>query len=150
MLGLDISTRTGAVIVDTAGKALYSGVLKFDGPGFTRSVNISSQVRQLVISYLPRLAVVEGYAYGNRHTLALLVEIGTLVRYTLWSLGVPVVEVQPSSLKKFVTGKGNATKEEMAVWAYRKWRYQSKDHNEVDAYCLAMAGLEGHATKSLV
>jgi len=45
--------------------------------------------------------------------------------------------VNPGTLKKHATGRGNATKEEMAEALWGKGGYRADDHNAVDAHWLA-------------
>jgi crossover junction endodeoxyribonuclease RuvC len=64
-----------------------------------------------------------------------------LTTYGLWNLGFKIITVQPTVLKKFVTGKGNASKEDM-IMAFVKERtgHEAKSDDEVDAYWLARMG----------
>ena len=52
--------------------------------------------------------------------------------------------VPPTVLKKFVTGKGNSKKDEMRLGAYKRWAFEDKSDDVVDAYCLAQMGLYKH------
>lgn len=40
----------------------------------------------------------------------------------------------PSQIKKFVTGKGNASKEMVAVGVYKKWKFEGSSNDVTDAY----------------
>ena len=44
---------------------------------------------------------------------------------------------RPSEIKKFATGKGNAKKELMVKEVYRKWGFDTDNHNTADAYAIA-------------
>jgi hypothetical protein len=55
-----------------------------------------------------------------------------------------IIVVQPSTLKKFTTGKGNGDKVAMALAALKKWKIEFPDDtkgNKVDAYALHRYGL---------
>jgi crossover junction endodeoxyribonuclease RuvC len=85
------------------------------------------------------LACIEGYSFmskGGKQSDR--VELGALIRnkFLPMTFGT-IVEVPPSSLKKFVTGKGNADKPAMAVATYKRWGVELANDNEVDAYGLA-------------
>lgn len=47
------------------------------------------------------------------------------------------LQVPPTSLKKYATGKGNASKHEVVLAAYKQWGVEFTDDNAADAYCLA-------------
>ncbi|MDN5726076.1 MAG: hypothetical protein L0G99_09135, partial [Propionibacteriales bacterium] len=63
-------------------------------------------------------------------------------------LGVPVVEVAPTSLKKYATGKGNAGKDEVILRSARRYgnAYPCSNNDEADAFILAAMGMRhlGH------
>jgi Holliday junction resolvasome RuvABC endonuclease subunit len=87
-----------------------------------------------------RMVAVEGYAFGRPQGMAALGEVGGLVRWLLWRLGVPYVDVPPASLKRYATGHGNAPKDEVLAAAIRRLNYDGHDHNVADAMWLrAMA-----------
>ena len=50
------------------------------------------------------------------------------------------MEVAPTSLKKFVTGKGNAKKDLMLLSVYKRWGFDTTNDNKADAYGLAQFG----------
>ena len=66
------------------------------------------------------------------------------VRLTLH--GHVVVEVTPSTLKKFATGRGNATKPDMRMALFQRAGIDERDDNRVDAWWLRQIGLhlKGH------
>ena len=55
--------------------------------------------------------------------------------------GIRYLEVAPTQLKKFATGKANASKEEIAVAAYKKWGIECRTNDETDAAVLVYIGL---------
>lgn len=82
-------------------------------------------------------------------SLAQRAQAGTLDRNGLWwlivarlhTLDIPVVEVAPTSLKKFATGKGNATKPDMRMALFQRAGIDERDDNRVDAWWLRQVGL---------
>src|SRR5690606_26712028 len=78
-----------------------------------------------------------------------------LTRAGLWHLvmneidneSIPYAVVSPTSLKKYVTGRGNASKDEVLAAAIRRWPDAAINGNdEADAYALRAMGLDhlGH------
>ena len=55
---------------------------------------------------------------------------------------VPYVTVPAATLKKFATGKGNATKPDMRMALYQRTGEDIRDDNQVDACWLRFAGLQ--------
>lgn len=56
---------------------------------------------------------IEGFSRGSIQKREELGHLGYEIRKTLSNLGVPYVDIAPTVLKKFATGKGNASKEEV-------------------------------------
>lgn len=148
VLGIDPSTRTGLAFLDN-GTASFS-VLNFpDARGLVRLQSIARGIDSYLEAH-PSIdvAVVEGYAFANAHTLVILVEIGVLFRLALYNLGVPCYIVPPTLLKKWVSGNGRAKKPEMAGAVQKKWGFEAPSNDVVDAYGLArMAEYLSHGHK---
>lgn len=144
IMGLDISTKTGVAMVgvtDARVEILETAeyTAQRAAGNIARGDAIWSQVLPLVAIEPPDIIIIEGYGYGNQHTLVLLVEIGTIFRHELYKYGVSYYDVPPTSLKKFVTGKGNTKKDMMMKEVYKRWGYEGTD-NQCDAVALAMFG----------
>ncbi len=150
VVGIDAATRTGMVTLTTGTKRrpntesfqTFHSKLK----GIDRADEIARQVSDYVGSDCPDLVVLEGYAYaGPRLRVAL--EIGTLIRWYLWRMDQPYIEVAPTTLKKFVTGKGRlakgkAGKAQLADKIRTNWGFDADgDWDIADAYGLAAIGL---------
>jgi crossover junction endodeoxyribonuclease RuvC len=91
------------------------------------------------------LVAIEGYAFDRPNQAHQIGELGGVIRVALHECGLPYVEIAPSSLKKFATGKGNAKKDDVFAAAIRKLGYTANDHNEADAlWLLAMARAHYH------
>lgn len=62
-------------------------------------------------------------------------------------VGAETVGVHTGTLKKWSTGHGKASKEQMIYVSSVRWGFVPKDDNEADALCLLAYGLEeyGHA-----
>lgn len=59
-----------------------------------------------------------------------------VVRAMLLDKGIPYGDVGPSSLKKYATGKGGASKTEMSLAAMKRGEVEIADDNQCDAWWL--------------
>jgi crossover junction endodeoxyribonuclease RuvC len=60
-----------------------------------------------------------------------------LIRAELIRNGYTYIDVPPTSVKKFATGKGNTKKDEMVLPIYKKWGFEHASDNVRDAFVLA-------------
>jgi Holliday junction resolvasome RuvABC endonuclease subunit len=63
-----------------------------------------------------------------------------LIVYRLHAIGIRTIEASPSTVKKFATGKGNATKPDMRMALFQRAGIDCRDDNQVDAWWLAEIG----------
>jgi len=66
-----------------------------------------------------------------------LIELGSHIRERMYAKGIPFVVIQPTRLKKWVTGKGNSPKSMMLKEMYKKFGKDYADDNQADAAGLA-------------
>lgn len=95
---------------------------------------------------LPDLVAVEGYSLGKTPgNLARirLGEVGGMIRLALFDLDLRVVDVPPSSLKRYATGNGNADKDRMLARA-RELGAPVSNHDEADAWLLRRMARAAH------
>ncbi|TDE03443.1 Holliday junction endonuclease [Jiangella asiatica] len=69
-----------------------------------------------------------------------------VIRLALIRAMVPYVTVPPATLKKYATGRGNATKADMRMALYQRTDLDVRDDNQVDAWWLRQMGRDaiGH------
>jgi len=114
-------------------KALKDRIKRMEG--------LAIKAKELATRYKPDLILIEGYAFNAKGSSSIsLGELGMLVRYFLKDLGM-MIEVPPTALKKFITGKGNSSKVEVASSLSSKFGKIFKSDNVADAYGLAQLGL---------
>ena len=87
------------------------------------------------------LVVIESYAFARPNQAHQIGELGGVLRVMFAESGIKYLEVAPTQLKKFATGKGTASKEEIAVAAYKKWGIECRTNDETDAAVLVYIGL---------
>jgi Holliday junction resolvasome RuvABC endonuclease subunit len=90
------------------------------------------------------LCLLEGPAYAAKGSSVIdLGGLHWLVRHHLWSLGVPYAVVPPALRAKYITGKGNAPKDQVLAAAIRRYPQVMLDGNdEADALVLAAMGAD--------
>lgn len=94
--------------------------------------------------YSVRIAM-EGYAHGAKFGREKLGELGGVVKLAVYEVLECDPEVfAPTVIKKFVTGKGTATKPQMIKAVNERWNQQFTDNNIVDAYAIAQYLKEQH------
>lgn len=148
-LGLDLSlTHTGVCTIED-GKLIESWSIKSKPVGpkpadeLKRLQTIVDTISERgVVAQSHDMVVIEGLAFMARNTTALvqLAGLNYMVRAMLAYMGAPFVIVAPSSLKKFITGKGNGDKNIMLMEVYKQYGHTFLDDNECDAFCLALIG----------
>lgn len=80
----------------------------------------------------------EGYANGRTFNREKMGELGGVVKLSHATVfGTDPTVVPPTSLKKFVTGKGTASKDDMVSAVQSKWKADITNNNIADAYGLA-------------
>jgi hypothetical protein len=82
-------------------------------------------------------AAMEGYAFGSQMS-NMLGELGGMVKLTLRDFYIYPLIVPPTTLKKYVTGKGQGvSKSQIMMHVYKKWGVEINDDNAADSYVLA-------------
>ena len=77
----------------------------------TRILVIQGEVARAC--WAAHVVFIEGFSRGSIQKREELGHLGYEIRRTLSGLNVPYVDIAPTVLKKFATGKGNASKEEV-------------------------------------
>jgi len=115
-----------------------------DVTGDQRLVVISEAIENL--TNLPRcgqtveLAVIEDLP-THAHGAGITGMVQGVIRLQLRLDGIRYVTVPAATLKKFATGKGNATKPDMRMELFQRTGVDLRDDNQVDAAWLRFLGL---------
>jgi crossover junction endodeoxyribonuclease RuvC len=143
VLGIDPSTRMGLVVIDydehlSRIKTVYKTEYRSKRFEMERLGDIGEAVIKTCEKYHPQLIGVEGYSFGSKFNHEIMYSVGTVIRYFLWQSEYAYRIIPPTTLKKFVTGKGNSKKDLMMLGVYKTWGFDTQNDNVADAYALAM------------
>jgi Holliday junction resolvasome RuvABC endonuclease subunit len=140
-IGIDQSySGFGLTLMDARGE-YRTWVYKAPGTGSARLYHIRKFLTDTLAPYTFSDAAMEGYAYGAQMA-HMAGELGGMVKLVLADLGLAPLIIPPSTLKKYVTGKGvGIQKSQMLLAIYKKYGVEFQDDNAADSYALArMAG----------
>ena len=142
-IGIDQSyTGFGITALDKKGN-YYTEVYKATGSGAERLYGIRNYLEDFLSEFKVVKTAMEGYAFGREFGVALSGELGGMIKLLLFDLypdedeaRFPLI-VQPTSLKKYVTGKGRIDKNQVLLQVFKKWGVEFNDDNAADSYGLA-------------
>jgi len=142
-MGLDLALGgTGIALPD--GTTLRHRPQGPDNVGYRRHADIALTVLAIIGTAKPDLVVVEDYAphsIGINSTIA-AGELQGVIRVHFTLRRIAWRAVPPSTLKKYATGRGTATKPEMVAAAIEAGARPGLSHDEADAWHLRRYGLE--------
>lgn len=155
-VGIDPSTKTGLSILYNKHSEFYDGHTE----GFVEEITTSKttdieRFEDIAIQILNHLEhddviCIEGFSYGSKgQGVSIQYGLGWIIRYMLHNEGFEVIEVPPTSVKKFATGKGNISKDNMVLPIYKHWGFESDSDNIRDAYVLSKMAEGIHETVEL-
>lgn len=148
-LGIDPGlANTGYAVIsrNSVGKCrlLASGSIKTD-PKQTpaaRLLQIYQEMSERIFAHHPKLVAIEK-VYFNRNVSS-AITTGSVIGVCLLSaeiVGIETVLITPKQAKAAATGTGQASKETMKKFIGRILDTEIRNHHEVDAAALAIAGL---------
>lgn len=108
------------------------------GTGVSRLREIQHHIFDRFSDKEPAVICMEGYAHGARFGREMSGELSGAIRLSLFDMGFEPIIIAPKMLKKYVTGKGNASKKEMIIGVQEKWGQKYTDDNLADAAGLSM------------
>lgn len=120
----------------------YSYLLECKELNSYRLIYLFNQLNELVDTYEPQFACVEGYAHKAMGRVFSIGEAGGVFRLAFATKNISTVEIPPTTLKKYITGNGRADKKTMKAAIKSIFDMQFKTNDEVDAFGLAIAGLD--------
>lgn len=143
VVGLDLSLTATGIVALAPSNAVYLDIIKARpecGQGIRRASVIAAAVLTWIETHAGAVVAIEGYSFGSPMRMAPLGELGGMVRRDLLERDITWLEVPPTCLKKFATGKGNSPKDVVMREVFKRWGFEHNDNNVVDAYVLARMG----------
>lgn len=147
ILGIDPSTKMGLVVLRRDGHMINTTKIEcFQSKlkGMPRLAEIGGKIIEYLDEHKPDLICLEGYSFGSKFNHEAMYSIGTVIRYFLWQKEYDYQLIPPTTMKKFVTGKGNSPKDLILKGVYKNWGFDTDNDNLSDAYGLALCGLYQH------
>lgn len=149
VMGLDPSVTGTALVIFGPESFVYREEILTKASKWDKNVrgrmeryrHILERVEKLSEEHYPEYLLIEDYAYNAKGSAVTMGEVGGVLRYNIIDYFENVVEVAPTVLKKFATGKGNANKAAMVSSLSAKYRMKFQTDNEADAYALAKMGM---------
>src|SRR5699024_67117 len=145
-IGIDPSTKTGLVVLDKQGIALHQEEVT---TGIKKDPARFIDITERVLKHIKKgdTVVLEGFSYGSKgRGVSTQYGMGWVLRTALYHKDIDYTEVTPGGLKKFATGKGNTSKDNMILPIFKRWGFEHDSDNVRDAYVLAKIGraIKGH------
>ena len=138
-VGLDLSySSTGFVMLD--GENIVSHAFKAGKPNWPfheRANDLWKALKHALPAPDDCKICIEGAAYAAEFNAFMLGELSGAIRMLLYLNGYKYELIQPTTVKKFATGTGNAQKHFVAAHVAKKWDFTHRSNDVVDAFVLA-------------
>jgi Holliday junction resolvasome RuvABC endonuclease subunit len=131
VVGLDLSITGTGLAVGTGHEVVTELIKTSEKDGDARLV----QIRDTILDRCAgaEFALIEAPTARSASSVVSGMVHG-VVRLALIDLGVPYGSALPATLKKYATGKGEATKVDMALEAFKRAGREFPDDNQCDAW----------------
>lgn len=134
--GVDLSTKTGVVVLEESGTVLFQEELRAKSRDTPGMVDLIQRILMAILS--ADLVCIEGFAYGARgDAVDWQYGLGHILRCELHRRNQEFRIVSPSALKKFAGTRGNAGKVQVAMEVYKQYGLTFDSDNITDAFVLA-------------
>jgi len=145
-VGIDPSfNSTGIIILDQNGDIVEEknfSLKEFDQIE-EKLINFEESIKFIPSMLRLQKVYIEGPAYmASGKYILQMGALHYLLRLYLYRHKVDYKVIAPGTLKKFVTGKGNAKKDLILLKVYKKWGVEFEVDDLADAYGLARMALE--------
>jgi len=151
-IGIDLSfSGTGVVILDSDGKIFKQFLFetKHDEEDIydieKRMIEIKDKISNVLEDDYDKIVVayIENISFGSQGRGAdQLAALNYFIRIFLYEKQINFYMIAPTSLKKYVTGKGQCKKNLMLKEVYKRWGEDFDDDNIADSYSLARMAVD--------
>ncbi|WP_277496583.1 crossover junction endodeoxyribonuclease RuvC [Elizabethkingia anophelis] len=136
ILALDIATTSG-YSSSTGESGTFNCSFKKGESGSIRLLRFRNKVNELLDLIKPEVVAYERSAGRNTHSIKTQSEMIGVLTLMLEDRNIQYASYSPSEVKKFFTGKGNASKEDMIKTAKKKYtEIEILDDNHADALAI--------------
>lgn len=145
-VGIDLSlTNTGLIILNEKSEIIKQELISTKSSDEIEKRLLEIEEKLAFIPNIVRLqnVYIEGLSYGSTgHSILELGALHYIIRIFLYKKNTNYKIIQPGTLKKFITGKGNAKKNLMLMKVFKRWGVEFNDDNLCDAFSLAKMALD--------
>lgn len=115
ILGIDPSLSSSGYCVIRKGGSISAGTIPVKkAKGNERLGYIRDKFKQIILKHKIDIIFIEGYSFGSQgRSFLSLAELGGVIRLLFYEMNIPYYQIYPLAVKKFITGVGNAEKEEL-------------------------------------
>jgi crossover junction endodeoxyribonuclease RuvC len=109
---------------------------------FTRLRYIYKETLKFLLKTNPEAIAIEGYGFAGSN-LSTQAEVTGVISMAIMEFieksknEIHFFVIPPTSVKKFVTGKGNCDKNLVLKEIFKKWNFDTNNDNEADAYSIS-------------
>lgn len=136
ILALDIATTSG-YSSSTGESGTFNCSFKKGESGSIRLLRFRNKVNELLDLIQPEIVAYERSAGRNTHSIKTQSEMIGVLTIMLEDRNIQYASYSPSEVKKFFTGKGNASKDDMVKTAKKKFpEIEIIDDNHADSLAI--------------
>lgn len=138
-VGIDPSSATGVTILDQDGNYVDGFEVTLQAEWATKTEKIDHIVSGVMGNLeIGDVITIEGFSYGSKGKgVDFQYGLGHAIRLEMYRQDVKWIEVSPTQVKKFASGNGNASKDNMVIPIYKHWGFEHHSNNVRDAFVLA-------------
>ncbi|WP_025720251.1 hypothetical protein [Paenibacillus sp. 1-18] len=138
-VGIDPSTKTGVVILNENGNVEEQLEIVLENGILSSAEQLQEYGREIAnYANTPDVVCIEGFSFGSKgKAVSTQYGIGFAIRFALRDMGIKFIVPTPGQVKKFATGSGSSSKDNMVLPIFKKWGFEHDSDNVRDAFILA-------------